>query len=270
MTLVNRDAQAAFAPHPPLRLTYGSDRFQFGDLYLPAGAGPHPVVIGIHGGFWHSQYGLDYYGPLCAALAKAGVAAWNIEYRRIGNRGGGWPNTLLDAARAADYLREIAPAHALDLSRIVTMGHSAGGQLAFWLGARHKLEPGSPLFMEQPLPLRGLVSLAGVLDLRRAHALRLGGGATRELLGGSPDLAPARFAAASPYDLLPLGVPQVIVHGTEDINVPYEMATRYMDAARKAGDPVSLLSLEAAGHFECVDAGTREWAAVQAALMELL
>ena len=249
---------------------YGTERYQFGDLYVPAGAGPHPVVIGIHGGFWRSAYGLDYYGPLCAALAQAGVAAWNIEYRRIGNRGGGWPNTLLDAARAADSLRELAPAHALDLSRIVTMGHSAGGHLAFWLGARHKLQPGSPLYMESPIALKGVVSLAGVLDLRRAYELRLGGGVTQELLGGSPASAPERYAAASPYELLPLGIAQAVVHGTEDVNVPYEIATRYADAARKAGDPVSLLSQNGAGHFECVDAGTREWAAVQAAIMELI
>ena len=249
---------------------YGSEQYQFGDLYVPAGAGPHPVVIGIHGGFWRSTYGLDYYGPLCAALAQAGVAAWNIEYRRIGNRGGGWPNTLLDAAQAADYLREIAPAHGLDLSRIVAMGHSAGGHLAFWLGARHRLPPGNPLHMEQPIALKGAVSLAGVLDLRRADVLRLGGDATRELLGGSGDSAPERYAAASPYELLPLGIAQVVVHGTEDINVPYEIATRYLDAARKAGDAVSLLSLHGTRHFECVDAGTREWAAVQAAILDLL
>jgi acetyl esterase/lipase len=263
---LSRDILSKAAPPANFRLNYGPERYQFGDLYLPDGPAPHPVVIGIHGGFWRAAYTLDYYGHLCEALAGAGVAAWNIEYRRIGNRGGGWPGTFLDVARAADYLREIAATYELDLSRIVTLGHSAGGHLAFWLGARPKISPGDPLFSASPLALKALVSLAGVVDLRRAYELRLGGGVTKELLGGSPSEVPQRYHSGSAFELLPLGVPQVLIHGMDDLNVPYEIATRYHAHARSRGDPVSLVSLPGAGHFECVDPRTREWTAVQTAV----
>jgi acetyl esterase/lipase len=105
---LSRDILSKPAPHGDFRLNYGPEQYQFGDLYLPDSLGPHPVVIGIHGGFWRAAYALDYFGHLCEELAATGVAAWNIEYRRLGNRGGGWPGTFLDVARAADYLREIA------------------------------------------------------------------------------------------------------------------------------------------------------------------
>ena len=259
---MSRDTLTKPAPRDHVRLHYGPDQYQFGDLYLPPTPGPHPVVIGIHGGFWRSAYALDYYGPLCESLARTGIAAWNIEYRRLGNRGGGWPGTFLDAAQATDYLREIAATYELDLSRVVSLGHSAGGHLACWLGARPRLKPGDPLYSDTPLALKAMVSLAGVLDLRRAHELRLGGGVTAELLGGSPSQVPERYHAGSPFELLPLGVTQVLIHGTDDMNVPYEIATRYREAALSLGDPVSLVALPKAGHFECVDTVSREWATV--------
>src|SRR5262245_60200302 len=140
---------------------------QFGELRLPGGDGPHPVVIAIHGGFWKAAYGLDHIGPVCEALAGAGVATWNLEYRRIGNPGGGWPGTLEDVALGAGHLREIAGEHRLDLKRVVVVGHSAGGHLALWLAGRGR---------SRDMPLRGVVSLAGVADLRLAWELRLSNG----------------------------------------------------------------------------------------------
>ena len=267
---LSRDILSRPALRADFRLNYGPEQYQFGDLYLPVGPGPHPVVIGIHGGFWRAAYALDYYGHLCRALAETGIAAWNIEYRRIGNRGGGWPGTFLDVAQAADYLREIAATYNLDLLRLVSLGHSSGGHLAFWLGARPKITSGDPLFSASPIPLKGLVSLAGVVDLRRAYELQLGGGVTKELLGGSPSEVPKRYHSGSPFELLPLGVTQVLIHGTDDMNVPYEIATRYHAAAQSRGDPVSLVSLHRAGHFECVDPNTREWSAVQAAVAQAI
>src|ERR1044071_5234016 len=142
------------------RLTYGQDSLQFGDLRLPGAAGPNPAAIVVHGGFWRSTYGLDYIGPFCEALTASGLATWNLEYRRIGNTGGGWPGTFEDVAAGCDYLLSIAAESNLDLNRVIAIGHSAGGHLAMWLASRKK-------------PLAGVISLAGVVDLRRAWHLHL-------------------------------------------------------------------------------------------------
>lgn len=265
---------------PYVRLPYGPDKFQFGDLYLPnratsngadaeAADGPYPVVIVIHGGYWRAAYGLDYFDAPCVALAAAGVAAWNVEYRRLGNRGGGWPNTLLDVALAADHLRALAQTYPLDLSRVVTLGHSAGGHLACWLAARPRIPVGSPLHTADPLPIHAAVALAGVVDLRRAWELRLSSNVTQKLLSGTPTTVPDRYAAASPYELLPLGVRQVHIHGTADANVPVEISERYVARARELGDDATLVTLPGAGHFEPVEAQTPEWALAQRTVVGL-
>src|SRR6476469_9369451 len=171
-----------------LREFYGSRPQQFGDLRVPAGHGPFPVVVMIHGGYWRAAYDLEHTGPLCAALKARGVATWSLEYRRVGNRGGGWPGTFDDIAAGFDHLAALRGRFPLDLARIVAMGHSAGGHLALWLGA------------QKPRGLRGVVSLAGLSDLRRAWELRLSNGAVSELLGGPPEKVPDRYHAASPME----------------------------------------------------------------------
>ena len=257
------------APGADARLSYGPDPFHFGDLRLPAGPGPHPAVVVIHGGFWRARYGLEYFGHACAALATQGFATWNVEYRRIGNPGGGWPGTFQDVALATGYLREIGPTHNLDLERVVTLGHSAGGHLAFWLAGRHPIPPGDPLHGGEPLPLRGAISLAGVVDLRRAWHLRLSEDVVQEFIGGTPDQLPERYASASPIELLPLGVPQILIHGTEDESVPFEISQGYNEVAVARGDDASLVTLEGAGHFEVVDPRSREWASIVDAVRRL-
>src|ERR1051326_1084116 len=164
------------APPPPAsqRISYGTDPFQFSDLRLPPRDGPHPVAIMIHGGYWRSIYGLNYLGHVCAALTAAGIATWNVEYRRLGNPGGGWPGTFDDVANAAEHLGAISVQFNLDLTRTIAMGHSAGGQLALWLASQKKL-------------VTGAISLAGVVDLRRAWELGLSNTVVADLLGGSPD-----------------------------------------------------------------------------------
>ncbi len=131
------------------RIAYGPGQFHFGDLRVPKTRGPHPVAIVIHGGFWRAKYDLDYIGHLCAAFTAAGMTTWNIEYRRLGNTGGGWPGTFEDVVRAADHLEKIARDFALDLYRVITVGHSAGGHLALWLATRKKT-------------LQGVIALAAV------------------------------------------------------------------------------------------------------------
>lgn len=246
------------APPADLRVAYGPDRLQFGDLRLPKGAGLHPVVLVIHGGFWRAAYNLDHIGSLCAALTRAGFATWNLEYRRIGDPGGGWPGTLEDVAGGARHLRILAEPHRLDLDRVVALGHSAGGHLALWLAAQ-----------SEAVRLKGVVSLAGVADLRRAWELRLSRGVAGELLGGGPEEVPDRYRRASTIELLPLRVAQRLIHGTRDDIVPIEIARRYLDAARAAGDDARLIELPGAGHFELVDPRTPEWREVERAVIEL-
>ena len=133
------DVLALPRPEAQHRIAYGPGPQQFGELRLPDGAGPHPVVIVVHGGCWLAEYDLGYMSSLAAALTADGVATWSIEYRRVGDDGGGWPGTFDDVGAAADHLREIAAEHELDLERVVAVGHSAGGHLALWLAARHGL-----------------------------------------------------------------------------------------------------------------------------------
>jgi acetyl esterase/lipase len=261
------DDYTALPPVPPdARSAYGPGPDQFGELYLPAGPGPHPVVVLIHGGCWRAQYGLAPLGPLCAALRAAGLAVWSLEYRRLGG-GGGWPATFADVAAGADALPALgAP---LDLGRVVAAGHSAGGHLALWLAARRRLTPGSPLWAPAPLPVRGVLALAALADLGAAARRGLCGTAVPELLGGAPEEQPARYAAASPAALLPLGVPVRHLVGAADAIVPPDYLAEHVAAARAAGDDVALAVLPDAAHFEVVAPASAAWPAVLAAAREL-
>lgn len=260
------------APPPEAneRISYGAEPLQFGDLRLPPAPGPHPVVVVIHGGYWRAGYGLEHMGHACGAITKAGFATWNIEYRRIGDPGGAWPGTFLDVAAAVDYVHTLAPRYNLDTERVATLGHSAGGHLAVWSAARQRIPEGDPLYTTSPLRLKGAISLAGVLDLRRAWELRLSNDAVLGLMGSPPDAAPERYVTASPVEMLPLHVLQILLHGTRDEDVPYEISERYYQAALSKGDPVKLVSLPGAGHFGLIDPRSRQWPAVLRAVRESL
>ncbi|MFP2925616.1 alpha/beta hydrolase family protein [Pyxidicoccus sp. 3LG] len=260
------------APPPPAdaRIAYGSREHQFGDLRLPAGPGPHPVVVFVHGGFWRAKYDLEHAGHLCADLARRGFATWSLEYRRVGHEGGGWPGTLQDVGLGTDFLRTLAKDWSLDLSRVVAMGHSAGGHLAMWLGARHRVPVGGPLHPEDPLRLRGVVSLAGVVDLERGFHQRLGDGVVESFVGGAPQDVPERYRTASPAALQPLWLPQILIHGTEDDTVPVSMSEAYCARGHELGDPVRCVILPGAGHFEVIDPHSREWPQVVEAVRSLL
>jgi acetyl esterase/lipase len=257
-------------PAPPAdhRVAYGQNEFQFGDLRLPKGEGRRPVAIIIHGGCWMSEYGLSYMGHLSGALAEAGVATWSVEYRRIGNQGGGWPGTFEDVARAADHLRAIAKTYPLDLDQVVAVGHSAGGHLALWLAARKLLPKDSPVYSPDPLPLRGVVSLAGITDLRRSGTACDAN--VTQLMGGPANDKAAIYGQASPIELLPLGIPSAIVQGSTDSIIPLAMAQDYADAAKKKGDDAKLVVIEKAGHFEVVDPKSFAWEAVRDEVLALL
>lgn len=268
-TLTFQDIEKLSAPPADRRVAYGSDPEQFGDLRLPAGKGKHPVVVVIHGGCWYSEYNLNHIANFSAALARLGVVTWSLEYRRIGSAGGGgWTGTFEDVARGTDYLRVLARSYPVDLRRVVVVGHSAGGQLALWLAARRRLPKGSPLYSRNPLKLRGVVSLAGVTDLRKFRPNC--GDAVTKLLGGSPAEVGERYAQTSPVELLPLGVAQRLVHGALDRIVPPDQSRDYERAARKSGDEVELSIVEGAGHFELIAPQPAAQSAVEKAILSLL
>jgi len=270
--LTTRQAMALPSRPADHRIPWGADSLQFGDLRLPTGPGPHPVVVLIHGGCWLGQYGLGYMGAMADALAEAGIASWTIEFRRVGNPGGGWPGTFLDVGAATDHLRALATRFPLDLTRVVVSGHSSGGHLALWIGARARQPVSSPLRTPDPLPVRGVVALAPLADLVASvdAAAPLCGATAAQLVGGTPAEVADRYRLASPAALLPLGVPMVIVNGAEDRIVPPAHVTGFANAARASGDRVRLEVVPAAGHFEPVAPGTPAFATVLAATRELL
>lgn len=242
-------------PAADRRISYGSDPNQFVDVRIPQGKGPHPVVLFIHGGYWRAKYGLAYAGHLCAALTKAGIATWNIEYRRVGNPGGSWPGTFEDVRAAYKFLH--AHSGNADLNRLCVAGHSAGGHLAFCLASFEKT-------------VTRVFSLAGVLDLRRAWELHLSNDAVREFLGGSPTEVPDHYREASPAERpIPQAV-QKLVHGTADTSVPYEISQRYADVKEKAGEKVDMITLADVGHFEIVDPGSAVWPKIETIFHSLL
>src|SRR5271154_645429 len=196
-------------PPPPAdaRIAYGSDPNQFFDVRLPAKAGSYTLVINIHGGFWRAKYNLDHAGHLCAALTAKGVATANLEYRRVGNEGGAWPNTFADIRSAYNFLLQNSGQYSLDASRVLVMGHSAGGQLALCLAAH------------EPSVTR-VVSLAGVVDLQRAYQLHLSDDAVVEFLRGTPGQVPDHYREADPMQLSIPQARQWLIHGSSDDVVP--------------------------------------------------
>jgi acetyl esterase/lipase len=252
-------------------VAYGSGAEQFGDLRLPAGPGPFPVIVVIHGGCWVSRFAtLQSTAAIADDLRDAGVATWNIEYRRLDQPGGGWPGTFLDVAAAVDHLRVLATQHPLDLERVVVTGHSAGAHLALWAAARRKLPRDSPLFRPDPLSPRAAVALGGPGDLADFSTYDrsiCGAPVISQLMGGTQDDVPERYAHGSPIRLLPLGVPQVLVVGDADGVMPARSRDAYIAAARQAGDRARSVVVPDAGHFEVIAPTSPAWLAVRSALL---
>ncbi|MGD9714508.1 MAG: alpha/beta hydrolase family protein, partial [Thermomicrobiales bacterium] len=197
-----------------------------------------------------------------------GFVTFNVEYRRVGQPGGGWPGTFHDVTSAAAHVLANAKDLQVDPLRLIVAGHSAGGHLALWLAGRHRVASSSEIAGPR-VPLRAAVSLGGAADLEHVDRLRLGDDAVRELLGGSRGELPERFAAASPASLVPLGIPQFIVHGEMDADVPIDNALGYVAAARKAEDDVTTMLVEGIGHFEIVEPGSVIWPDVVSAIRAL-
>lgn len=229
-------------PPPPAdqRVAYGADPNQVVDVRLPAGKGPHPVLINIHGGYWRAKYDLAHAGHLCDALRVAGVATFNLEYRRVGNDGGGWPGTFADIRSAYNFVRQEYSRFHLDVKRLAVMGHSAGGQLALCLAAHES-------------SLGQAISLAGVVDLKKAFSLHLSNDAVVEFLGGKPSEVPEHYREADPMELSVAHAGQWLLHGADDDTVPPEFSRDYAALKRKAGERVELIEVAGAGHFDFID-----------------
>lgn len=268
MTSSTGSPRAILDEPPPtahVRLAYGDAPSQFGDLYLPLNIGGRaaPLVILLHGGYWRARYGLDYFGHAAASLADDGIAVWNLEYRRVGEAGGGWPGTFDDVRAGIALGRTLHRDHAVDASRVVLLGHSAGGHLALWAVADLAATAGACDGLS-------VVAIAPVADLGEAWTRRLSDNAVAGLLGGGPDEYPSRYDIACPKRRLPLGVPTRIVHGTADTSVPFDIAEAYVANAREVGDDVVLVALDNIDHFEPVDPEMAAFGVVRRAVLDLV
>ncbi|HEX2669055.1 MAG TPA: alpha/beta hydrolase [Gammaproteobacteria bacterium] len=238
---------------------YGPAASQAGDLHLPD-RNDAPVVCLFHGGFWRMPYGRDQMTPLAEDLARRGYAAWNLEYRRLGEAGGGWPGSFEDAHAGIEHLAQLrADGAGIDLSRVMTVGHSAGGHLALWAAGPRRIAASSAL---PQVRIMAAVGQAPAADLKRVHELGCSNGVAQELLGGTPSEVSERYALASPRELLPLGVPQLVVHGEKDDVVPAAVGRDYAKAGEKAGDTVEYIELPGVGHFEHLDPKGEAWGKV--------
>lgn len=238
-------------PGKPRRVAYGSHAQQFGELHLPRdGAPPKGVVVVIHGGFWLAEYDYTLGSPLAASLAEEGWAAWNIEYRRIGD-GGGNPKTMNDVAAAIDKIGDLGLS-SRTMQTVVALGHSAGGQLAGFAASRGRFSAWSPA----RVTITHVIAQAGVMDLRAAYTSDLGNGAVEMFLGHPPDVLDNRV---DPIQQVPLEQPVWCVHGDADTTVPITQSMSYVAAAKAAGATATFVRV-AGDHFALITTTSQAWA----------
>lgn len=251
-----------------MALAYGQHTDQFGELRLPHGAGPHPVVVLVHGGCWMEAFDLAHIRPLADAITGLGYATWTLEYRRPNGGEDPWPTTFIDVARGLDELRELAEEHALDLEGLTVLGHSAGGQLALWLAARPMFVEEHPLHIPDPLPVTRVLALAPIADMAEFAAVDQGCNAgARQVVGGAPEDWPERYQAVSPVDNLPLGVRVELVHAVSDRIVPLAQSESFAAKFTAAGGEVELHGLvEPAGHFDVLLSYGAAWRVLETLL----
>lgn len=268
-----QDYLALSGPAPTLHVAYGAAPSQFAELFQPAGDGPFPVAVIVHGGCWTKEFGgITQMHNMAGDLQRQGVAVWNIEYRRFDEDGGGYPGMYHDVAAALDHLRALAPQRRLDLSRIVLVGHSAGGHLAQWAASRARLPRSSPLYAADPLPVPTVISLGGLADLRNEEQL-IKTSCERDmaqLAGAASAARPDIFSDTSPAELLPSGVRTVLIHGEFDTVSPLRAGHDYARRAQAAGDQAEVIVLPGGSHYDEVAASSPSWTIVSAQIRKAL
>jgi acetyl esterase/lipase len=271
MTLA--DYLALKGPVPNATFAYGSAPSQYAELFLPGGRGPFPVAVLVHGGCWTKEFGgITQLRNLAAALAERGIASWNVEYRRVDEPGGGYPGTYQDMNAALAMLAQQAQRYPLDLSRLAAVGHSAGGQLVQWMAGRPRIPATSPLYQVDPLPVKNVVSLGGLADLRREQTL-IKTSCDREIgqLTGAPsDKRPDVFSDTNAGDLMPNGSRTILVTGALDVISPPRVAHDFARRARAAGDAAEVVILPGASHYDEVAASSHAWPRVLQAIESAL
>ncbi len=245
-------------------IAYGDDPLQFGELRLPEGEGPFPVVVLLHGGCWMSEYDIAHSRKLADAFPRAGIATWSLEYRRIGDPGGAWPGTFDDVEAGYAHLPELIDAHSLDPERVILAGHSAGGHLALWIAQR--IEEQRPPGVIEP---RGVLGLAPAPDLEFLYEHGTCGDAAGKLMGGSPEEYPERYAYGSVANRIPQTTPQIAVIGKYD-ETWRPVGVRYATAAREQGAPIEVVDAQESGHYEMIDPDSSTWPLVLDAARKLL
>lgn len=268
------DVNSLHSDPADVRIPYGNDPLQFGDLRLPQTSGLHPVAIIIHGGCWLSTFAdLKNTAALADSLRKMGIATWNVEYRRIDHDGGGWPGTFNDVANATDFLRKIDKKYSLDLNKVIAIGHSSGGHLALWLAGRHRLPTTSILYQNKPLVLRGVISLGGVTDLQafREKAFNICGmDVIASLLGGDEKQIERHYYETSPIKLLPFGIPQRLICGKDDLAIDKPSNKAYVLQAKKLEDNAKLVQIKFAGHHEYNVPNSVTWGIIRKEVLDIL
>jgi acetyl esterase/lipase len=271
-----------------MRIIYGSVPTSYGELLLPDGPGPFPVAMLLHGGCWLATLGaMEDFRPMAERLTGDGIATWNIEYRRVGHDGGGWPGTFLDLGRALDYLGDIAEDYPLDLKRIVALGHSSGGHFAAWLAVRGLLPGASEIKGAAKAALAGVVIADAFIDPLVVESrsvdgeLFCGEKILERLIGGDPNIYPDRLREISPLQWLPWRIPQYYVVSSRrypvvparplaDGRTTMAMPD-YPELARLSGDQIGVEIIPEAGHFEFVEAPESDaFLAARRALLKLI
>lgn len=267
------DYMALSGPAPTSRVAYGAAPSQYAELFLPAGSGPFPVAVLVHGGCWTGKFGgIHQLRNMAGALAERGIAVWNVEYRRVDEPGGGYPGMYEDMHAALDALAVQAASNRLDLERVVAVGHSAGGQLVQWIAGRARIPATSTLHRSGMLPVRAVVSLGGLADLRGERELIKSscGRDTPELAGRPSAARPDVYVDTNAAELVPNGSHTILVTGELDTISPPRVAHDYAALARRAGDTAEVVILPGASHYDEVAAGSPSWPLVAAAIERAL
>jgi acetyl esterase/lipase len=231
---MNRDITTLPPVPASERIRYGKDPSQFFDLFRPDGPSRGSAMM-IHGGFWRARYDLQHASHLCAALAHQGITVASLEYRRVGEPGGGWPGTYEDMLAGFDSVLKLLG------EPLAVLGHSAGGHLALRLSADRKPA--------------GIIALAPVADLIQAYELNLSDGAVVEFLGDTPENAPDRYRDADAKTHAS-SVRRFLIHGEKDDVVPISLSFSYLEARSADRPDVVLAKLSLADHFDLIDPET--------------